>query len=99
MSGGHQFIVDGYDGNGLFHMNWGWGGMSDGYFVLSLANPDELGAGGGTSTDGYSMDQHAIIGLKPGTAGEVEIPQFYGKFKVHNPPHTRSVSGGASRHQ
>lgn len=81
MSGGHQFIVDGYDGNGLFHMNWGWGGMSDGYFVLSLANPDELGAGGGTSTDGYSMDQHAIIGLKPGTAGEVEIPQFYGKFK------------------
>ena len=77
MSGGHQFIVDGYDGNGLFHMNWGWGGMSDGYFVLSLANPDELGAGGGTSTDGYSMDQHAIIGLKPATTGEVEIPHVY----------------------
>ena len=36
ISGGHQFIVDGYDGNGLFHMNWGWGGMSDGYYVLSL---------------------------------------------------------------
>lgn len=81
LSGGHQFVVDGYDGKGLFHMNWGWGGMSDGYYVLSLANPDELGAGGGTSTDGYSVDQHAIIGLKPGTAGEVEIPQFYGKFK------------------
>lgn len=81
MSGGHQFIVDGYDGSGLYHMNWGWGGMSDGYYVLSLANPDELGAGGGTSKDGYSMDQHAIFGLKPGTPGEVEIPQFYGKFK------------------
>ena len=80
MSGGHQFIVDGYDGNGLFHMNWGWGGMSDGYFVLSLANPDELGAGGGTSSDGYSMDQHAIIGLKPATTGEVEIPLFYGEL-------------------
>ena len=77
MSGGHQFIVDGYDGNGLFHMNWGWGGMSDGYFVLSLANPDELGAGGGTSSDGYSLDQHAIIGLKPATTGEVEIPHVY----------------------
>ena len=80
MSGGHQFIVDGYDGNGLFHMNWGWGGMSDGYYVLSLANPDELGAGGGTSKDGYSMDQHAMFGLKPGTPEEVEIPKFYGKF-------------------
>lgn len=80
MSGGHQFIVDGYDGSGLYHMNWGWGGMSDGYYVLSLANPDELGAGGGTSKDGYSMDQHAIFGLKPGTPGEVEIPKFYGDF-------------------
>lgn len=80
MSGGHQFIVDGYDGNGLYHMNWGWGGMSDGYYVLSLANPDELGAGGGTSKDGYSMDQHAMFGLKPGTPEEVEIPKFYGKF-------------------
>lgn len=78
ISGGHQFIVDGYDGNGLFHMNWGWSGMSDGYFVLSLANPDELGAGGGTSKDGYSSDQNAIIGLKLATTGEVEIPQFYG---------------------
>ncbi len=80
MSGGHQFIVDGYDGSGLYHMNWGWGGMSDGYYVLSLANPDELGAGGGTSKDGYSMDQHAIFGLKPGTPEEVEIPKFYGDF-------------------
>ena len=80
ISGGHQFIVDGYDGNGLFHMNWGWGGMSDGYYVLSLANSDDLGIGGGTSRDGYSTDQHAIIGLKPGTAGEVELPQIYGDF-------------------
>ena len=78
-SGGHRFIVDGYDGNGLFHMNWGWGGMSDGYYVLSLADPDELGAGGGTSKDGYSKDQHAIIGLIPDD-GEAEKPQFYAGF-------------------
>ena len=79
ISGGHQFIVDGYDGKGLFHMNWGWGGMSDGYFVLSLANSDEVGAGGGTSADGYSVDQHAIIGLMPDD-GEPEKPLFYGGF-------------------
>ena len=77
---GHQFVVDGYDGNGLFHMNWGWGGKSDGFFVLSLANPDELGVGGGTSSNGFTIDQTAIIGLKPTTVGEVEIPQFYCDF-------------------
>ena len=78
-SGGHMFIVDGYDGNGLFHMNWGWGGMSDGYYVLSLANSDELGAGGGTSKDGYSVDQSAIIGLMPDN-GEEEKPRIYAEF-------------------
>ena len=79
LSGGHEFIVDGYDGNGLFHMNWGWGGMSDGYFVLSLASPDNLGAGGGTSKDGYSIDQNAIIGLMPDN-GEAEKPRFFAGF-------------------
>lgn len=32
-SSGHAFILDGYDGE-LFHVNWGWGGYSDGYFAL-----------------------------------------------------------------
>ena len=82
MSGGHEFIVDGYDGNGLFHMNWGWGGMSDGYYVLSLANSDDLGIGGGTSRDGYSIDQHAIIGLQPDD-GDAESPQFYAGFEAY----------------
>lgn len=82
-SGGHMFIVDGYDGKGLFHMNWGWGGMSDGYYVLSLANSDELGAGGGTSKDGYSVDQSAIIGLMPDN-GEAEKPRIYAEFYGKN---------------
>ncbi|MBO5811204.1 MAG: C10 family peptidase [Bacteroidales bacterium] len=31
--GGHAFVCDGYDENGLFHFNFGWGGASDGYFT------------------------------------------------------------------
>lgn len=77
-TGGHQFICDGYDGNGLFHFNWGWSGGSDGFFVLSLANPQELGSGGGTNTDGFSYLQDAIIGLMKPTEGEVETPAIYG---------------------
>ncbi len=30
----HQFILDGYNANNYFHINWGWGGNSNGYFLL-----------------------------------------------------------------
>jgi hypothetical protein len=66
--GGHAFVVDGYDGDGLFHVNWGWGGMSDGYFLLSVLNPDNTsGIGSSESTDGYSYSQDAVIGLQHGS--------------------------------
>ena len=31
--GGHAFVVDGCK-DGKFHMNWGWGGVSDGYYEI-----------------------------------------------------------------
>ncbi len=37
-SGGHSFVCDGYDNNGLFHFNWGWG-TANGYFALGNLNP------------------------------------------------------------
>lgn len=33
-SGGHAFVCDGYTDDDLFHYNWGWGGSSDGWFVI-----------------------------------------------------------------
>ncbi len=35
VGGGHAFVVDGYDNEGFFHVNWGWGGLGDGYYMLS----------------------------------------------------------------
>lgn len=78
--GGHQFIVDGYDGNGLFHMNWGWGGMSDDYFVLSLADPKIQGAGGANSA--FQFDQSALFGVKPGSSEEVLTPQIESRISA-----------------
>lgn len=46
-AGGHEFVVDGYDSNNFLHINWGWGGISDGYFDMNLMNPSSLGIGGG----------------------------------------------------
>ena len=33
---GHNFILDGYDENGLVHVNWGWYGVENGYFDLAI---------------------------------------------------------------
>ena len=72
--GGHQFIVDGYDGSGLFHMNWGWSGMSDDYYVLSLADPDNQGIGGSATNGAYQFDQDALFGVQPAIQDEALAP-------------------------
>ena len=38
---GHAFVVDGYDEEGKFHINWGWGGSSDGYYEVVLNATDD----------------------------------------------------------
>lgn len=70
MSVGHAFVCDGYDGAGYYHINWGWGGSSNGYFKLSVMNPEDKGTGGGTSEDGYTMSQSIITGLIPDKGNE-----------------------------
>jgi len=37
--GGHAFVLDGYDGSGYYHFNWGWGGWSNGYYSLDNLTP------------------------------------------------------------
>lgn len=61
-SAGHAFVVDGYR-DGFFHLNWGWGGMSDGYYLITALDPGSQGIGG--SAAGYNVAQDALIGLKP----------------------------------
>ena len=77
---GHQFIIDGYDGNGLFHFNWGWG-YSGSYSVLSLADPNtEHGIGGSSNNGAFQYEQDALFGVKPAELGEVMMPVLYGKL-------------------
>jgi hypothetical protein len=67
IGGGHSFVCDGYQADDFFHINWGWGGSSDGYFRLSALNPYDQGIGGSSTLDGFSYSQEAIIGIKPDT--------------------------------
>lgn len=71
IGGGHSFVCDGYDGNGYFHFNWGWTGMSNGYFSLDALNPYSLGTGGGEG-GGYNFTQDAVLGIQPPTGKPVE---------------------------
>jgi hypothetical protein len=61
IEGGHSFVCDGYDGNGYFHFNWGWGGMSDGYYVLDALNPESQGIGG--AEGGFNYSQGALFNM------------------------------------
>lgn len=71
--GGHQFICDGKDGEGLYHINWGWSGSQNGYFDLSLLNPEKGGTGSGSSTEGYNRSCSITIGIAPDN-GVVDAP-------------------------
>lgn len=63
--GGHLFVCDGYEKDDFFHINWGWSGGSDGNFRLRLLNPDDQGAGGSSTNEGYGVSQDATIGIQP----------------------------------
>lgn len=70
--GGHEFVCDGTDGNGLYHINWGWGGYQDGYFDVTILNPDKGGAGSGSAPDGYNQYCSMIVGIAPNNGKEDE---------------------------
>lgn len=72
-SSGHQFVCDGSDGKGLYHINWGWGGYQDGYFDITILNPEKGGIGSGNAPDGYNQGSDMIIGIMPDN-GKEDIP-------------------------
>ena len=55
---GHAFNLDGYDGNNMFHVNWGWGGQNDGYFPLD-------GLKDATMDMDYTDQQGVVVGIRP----------------------------------
>ena len=54
-SGGHAFVLHGYNEEGKVYVNWGWSGDDDGYYDIALLNP-------GWYT--FNMGQDMIIGVK-----------------------------------
>ena len=63
---GHQFLFDGYritDNTPYYHINWGWAGFYDTYFLMSNLDPEGAGTGGGTGA--FCNDNAAVIRFMP----------------------------------
>ena len=93
-SGGHAFICDGYDEDGLFHFNWGWGGTTNGYFDIE-GDKFEYSGSQAVVVDyvpDYLFDQmpNAPEGLEIGIDGDVSL---IGHLSWTNP--TTTVNGVA----
>ena len=54
---GHAFVVDGYTAEGLVHVNWGWDGLDNGYYDISLLDPKTQGMQ-------FANYQDMIIGIQ-----------------------------------
>jgi hypothetical protein len=64
--GGHAFNVDGYrDSDSKYHVNWGWSGVGNNWFVMNSFND-------GSST--FSSSQQAIVGVEPPGGSATPIP-------------------------
>ena len=60
---GHTFVVDGYDGDRLFHVDWGWE-TYEGYYLLDVLDPYAQNVYENEG-DGYQRLQAAVINLVP----------------------------------
>jgi hypothetical protein len=99
--GGHAYLCDGYqitDSQTYFHINWGWGGSYDGWFLLSALSPSE-------DVD-FSDVQGAVFGIRPNTDTVTRLAynSFGGRLKgwvyggdgFYNISHSGKYSYGVS---
>ncbi len=70
---GHSFVFDGYDKDGLVHVNWGWDGSHNGYYDVAILDPPA----------GYvfSQMQEMIININP----EPAVSRISGEVTVTEP--------------
>ena len=90
--GGHAFVLDGYDTESYFRVNWGWGGLCNGFYKLSALEPEEPGIGG--SMGQYNEGQVAVIGVQreDGSEGVEEL-----RFSYYDNRYGAASGGADSR--
>lgn len=90
---GHAFVCDGYDGEGLFHINWGWSGKSDGYYLVTNLSPSEAGTGGQANA-GYSERLTMFHNIKPYQGGTLARPEIKANYRREVDPGIKMFKNG-----
>lgn len=57
----HMLILDGYKGDGYFHMNFGWNGSDDGYYLLTAMDLGWVN---------FRTDQEILYNIQPDIPGK-----------------------------
>lgn len=68
--GGHAFIVDGYTDRGYFSVNFGWGGYSNGYFLMPSLD--------------FNVGQGAVFDLVPDKNGSTAYEDNLGLISLYD---------------
>lgn len=67
LESGHAFVIDGFkkidDGTTYYHINWGWDGLCNGYYLLNMLRPSSTGTGGSSGSN-YANQPSMLIGMK-----------------------------------
>lgn len=74
-SGGHCFVLDGVDTNGDVHVNWGWGGMQDGFYNMDVFKEDY----------DFITEQSVVYGFNPQPTAENVTPTYQSHIIVTSP--------------
>lgn len=88
VDGGHAFIIDGYSADGYYHVNWGWDGAYDGYFVLTALDPRK-------NNEGFNYNEQMVVGIRPDTGASAVRPVmvFQGDMSLSDTSVARATYG------
>lgn len=75
-SPGHAFNIDGVDMRGYFHLNWGWNGKYNAYYLISNLRP---------GTFSFNRNQGAVINLRPPVYCPTDLDLSKKSVKEHMP--------------
>lgn len=87
--GGHAFVLDGINDEGLVHINWGWDGECNGYYAIDGLTPKRTA--GFEYGYNFSSRQTMIVGYK--LQEKPDQDDSYNSFWATDTPYTISISG------
>jgi len=92
-SGGHQFVLDGCNEEGMYHFNFGWDGSGDGYYTLDVLAPVYDIYGFQFPLGDYTSKQEMVCYVVP-----QEYGQQNGEFYASSSLGLSSVKVGSSKY-